>query len=84
MPLSVPVYHFGYAIPDKLMRYKWLIHGHKDELRPGWFEAVWQADRRTDVHPTCELDFWTPEPFSKTKLPSYMSKHPFWDKEKIG
>ena len=32
-----PIYHFGYAVSDAIMRYKWLCHGHKDELRPNWF-----------------------------------------------
>jgi len=83
IPLGTPVYHFGYAITDKMMRYKWQIHGHKNELRDRWFEDVWDVDRRTDVHPTCEQDFWTPERFSKTKLPIFMRKHPFYKEGKI-
>jgi len=38
-----PVYHFGYCVSDAIMRYKWQCHGHKDELRPNWFEEKWQC-----------------------------------------
>jgi hypothetical protein len=83
VPLETPVYHFGYAIPTDLLAYKSSIHGHKDEWRENWFNEVWLADRRTDVHPTCEQDFWTPEDFDKRKLPKFMRKHPFYNLEVI-
>lgn len=57
-----PVFHFGYAQSEALMRYKWQIHGHQNELRPGWVDKFvgWQPGV-DDVHPTNER-FWNPEP----------------------
>jgi len=57
-----PVLHFGYAQREDIMRYKWRIHGHQDELRHGWLDRflIWQPGEG-DVHPT-NLDFWTPVP----------------------
>lgn len=79
------IYHFGYAVTDNIMAYKWLIHGHKGELRPDWFEAKWHGWQPgvDDVHPTNEKNWWTPQPFDKLQLPEFMRDHPFWDLEII-
>jgi hypothetical protein len=84
------VYHFGYAIRNDIMTYKWQIHGHKGELRPGWLENEWQASPPVEnCHPTNGRDsktgkgFWNPEPFDKEQLPELMREHPFWDMERI-
>lgn len=84
-----PAYHFGYAISDKLMRYKIQIHGHKDEMRPGWLEEKWSAwPPVEDCHPTNGrkddgTGWWNPEPFDKFALPRFMWGHPYFDKEFI-
>jgi hypothetical protein len=78
------VYHFGYAVRDEIMRYKWLVHGHRNELRPGWFETKWSAwPPPPDCHPTNERNFWMPEPFDRERLPKLMREHPFYGLEKI-
>lgn len=90
------IYHFGYAVRYELMRYKWLIHGHRDELRPGWLDDIYDDDdwpptddwppeklANYDCHPANEKNFWTPEPFDKERLPGFMREHPFWDMEVI-
>lgn len=78
------IYHFGYAVRNEIMAYKWRIHGHKDELRPDWLETKWQAwPPPEDCHPTNERGFWNPVKFDKTELPVLMRAHPFWDKERI-
>lgn len=82
-----PVYHFGYAISDKVLRYKLAIHGHKNELRPGWYEEKWQAwPPVEDCHPTNGRKdngegWWNPEPFDKYSLPSIMHEHPYFNEE---
>lgn len=84
-------YHFGYAVTDKVMQYKWEIHGHKNDLRPGWFEEKWKGREvgihkavvTDDVHPTNGEGFWNAEPFDKTLLPSLMREHPFYNLERI-
>lgn len=78
------VFHFGYAIRDEIMRYKWQIHGHKNELRPNWFKDKWSVwPPPNDCHPTNDRGFWMPEPFDKNQLPDFMKRHPFWQSEKI-
>ncbi len=83
------VYHFGYAVRDEIMRYKWQIHGHRDELRSGWLDNEWQWwPPRENCHPTNErnnkgVGFWNPEPFDKRELPLFMRQHPFYGLERI-
>ena len=79
------IYHFGYAINDDLMNYKWLIHGHIRELRPNWFKDKWNnwVFGVEDVHPTNEKNFWIPEPFDKARLPNFMKEHPYYNLEII-
>lgn len=78
------VFHFGYAITDMVMRYKWKIHGHKNEMRPGWLDNIWpQWPPPADCHPTNDKGFWNPEPFDKEQLPEFMKAHPFYNLDKI-
>ncbi len=56
---EVSILHYGYSISDELMKYKLSIHGHKSELREGWFEDTWMARKTKDCHPVC-IDFWNP------------------------
>jgi hypothetical protein len=83
------VFHFGYAITNRVMRYKWQIHGHKGELRPNWFNDKWSRWPPPDnCHPTNGRNeagepFWTPRMFDKLKLPEFMRDHPFWGMDKI-
>jgi hypothetical protein len=98
-PDLVQVFHFGYAVTNRVMRYKWKIHGHKNELRVGWLDNIWSywppvypdadgtvqypGDYPFCCHPTNEDLFWEPEPFDKNKLPEFMQSHPFWGMDKI-
>ena len=77
------IYHFGYAISPELMRYKWAIHGHRDELRAGWLEKyeTWTPGVG-DVHPANDK-WWYPEPFDKSVMPALMREHPYWRREII-
>lgn len=76
------VFHFGYCIRDKVLRYKMLIHGHKNEFRPDWYDTKWSVwPPPKDCHPTNDQGFWTPEFFNKEKLPDLMKSHPFYNLE---
>ncbi len=83
------IYHMGYAVTDKVMRYKWECHGHKDELRPDWYEDKWQAwPPVDDCHPTNGknddgVGWWNPKPFDKRELPYVLHSHPFFNLERI-
>src|SRR3990167_1723176 len=58
------VFHMGYAQKSELIKYKMSIHGHKNELRPNWFEDKFMTWRPgdNDVHPT-NLNFWNPKQY---------------------
>jgi glycosyltransferase involved in cell wall biosynthesis len=78
------IYHFGYAQSDKIMNYKFEIHGHKSEIKPGWLENTyygWEPGK-TDLHPTCGV--WTEAVhFDKNTLPDVLKEHPNFNKEII-
>lgn len=73
------VYHFGYCISEALMRYKWAIHGHADELRQNWIDEVYLSDRTQDLHPVA-IGLWNLVPYDKNTLPELLKKHPYYDK----
>lgn len=75
--LNKYMYHFGYAISDELMEYKWAIHGHRDELRPNWMKEKWLARATKDVHPVA-VGLWNAEPMDKNLLPAMMRRHAHW------
>lgn len=83
------IYHFGYAIRDDVLRYKMSIHGHKDELRPNWYEDKWSMwPPPDDCHPTNGkndegIGWWNPMPFDKRELPYILRSHKFYNLERI-
>ncbi len=73
------IYHFGYAQSEAITRYKWTIHGHQNELRPGWFDEIFLDEtRKTDLHPVVK-DWWNAVEFDKATLPAALHKHPYYD-----
>ena len=77
------IYHFGYAVRDEILKYKWLIHGHKAEMRPDWW-AKWNAwPPVDDCHPTNGEGWWKPERFDKAQLPVILLEHKFYNVERI-
>jgi hypothetical protein len=81
-----PVLHFGYAREPNAISYKMLVHGHKGEWRPYWFERTflsWTPDGpHDDLHPT-NKDFWRAEPFDKSTMPDFMRAHPYYNQAVI-
>lgn len=80
-----PIAHMGYAIPVELMRYKWQIHGHKNELRRDvdYFTDIYEANRQHDTHPVGS-DAWNPEEVNPWDwLPEWMKQHPYANLEVI-
>jgi hypothetical protein len=79
------IYHFGYAQSDKIMNYKFEIHGHKNEIKSGWLQNTyfnWTPDTRL-LHPTSN-DIWiAAESFDKTNMPECLKNHPNYNKEII-
>lgn len=76
---ELKIAHFGYAQRPEIVAYKWLVHGHKNELRTDcdWFNDVFMANRQQDCHPV-EAGHWNPvavDPW--LTLPEFMQDHPF-------
>lgn len=70
------VYHMGYASSEPVTRYKMSCHGHKNEIRPGWFTQIFMEPGRTrDLHPVV-AGWWNAEPFDKAILPPALRSHP--------
>jgi len=78
------VYHFSTAQRLDIMRYKYQIFGHRDEVRSGWLEDVYCKWRpgQGNLHPVA-LDLWNAEPFDKTTLPDILKQHPNYAKQYI-
>jgi len=78
------IYHFGYAQSKKIMDYKFEIHGHKNEIKPGWLENTYYAWKpgNTDIHPTCTV-WGEAVAFDKTTMPECLKNHPNYNKEII-
>lgn len=77
--LRSTIYHFGYAISETMMRYKWSIHGHYSELKPNWIEGVYKSDRLEDLHPVSN-GLWNAVDFDKNTLPDFLKAHPNFNK----
>ena len=78
--------HLGYAIPDDLMTYKRLVHGHANEWRKDidWYKDRWQnKDAVTDLHPVGS-QYWNVEAVDPAKyLPEFMRVHPYYLQDRI-
>lgn len=79
--INSKIYHFGYCQSHPIMEYKWLIHGHKNELKKGWRNMYlnWNPENGYchDVHP-CVNGLWDPQPFDISTLPDLIKNHPIY------
>lgn len=77
-------WHFGYAQSEMLVLYKMRIHGHRNEIRKGWYLEKFKDWKPGigDVHPT-NIDFWTPEPFSREEIAYLIADHPYFSDEMV-
>lgn len=75
------VNHMGYAIRPSLARWKWLIHGHKNELRRDcdWFVERYLANAQRDCHP-CGNQYWNAEFVNPLDyFPEQIQEHPYFN-----
>ncbi len=82
--LEGKIFHCGYCQSEKIVKFKLGCHGHKSELRPGWFEEIFLAfpERLTDLHPVV-FNWWNAERFDKTSLPDTLKTHVNYSKEVV-
>ena len=82
--LNVTIWHFGCCQNEDIMRYKYLIHGHKDELRTNWLDEVfygWTPDNQLqNLHPVAN-GLWNAVEYDKEKMPTYLKEHENFNKE---
>jgi hypothetical protein len=84
LEVTEPIHHFGYAQRSEIVHYKLTTHGHKNELRPDWYETRWLPNVQTDCHPVGS-EYWNPEQVDPYMLglPVWMKDHPFAQLEVI-
>lgn len=72
------LFHFGYAQRPEIVKYKQLVHGHRNEWKPNWFDETFLPNAQRDVHPTIN-NFWNPEDIDlfAMGLPDWMHSHPY-------
>jgi len=80
--INSKVYHFGYAIREEMMRYKWSCHGHKTEIKSGWMRKWLQWEpgcNCTNLHPVTDAYWGRAEWYDKTTLPELLKRHPYYN-----
>lgn len=80
--LPVTIWHFSCCQTKKIMEYKYLIHGHKDEIRPNWLQDFYYSDRMIDLHPVA-IGIWNATEYNKELMPSYLKEHPYFNLERV-
>lgn len=80
--LDVTIWHFSCCQSKKIMDYKYLIHGHKDEIRSNWLQDFYYSDRMNDVHPVA-IGLWNAKEYNKELMPSYLKEHPYFNLERV-
>lgn len=82
--LECRIWHFSTAQPLDTMRYKLAIHGHKDEIRPNWYEEVFlkfdpdNEETHNDLH-VVALGLWKATKYDKNEMPQYLKEHKFFN-----
>lgn len=83
-PLTV--YHFSTAQSETIMRYKYHVFGHANEIKPDWLNKIhygWTPENNFgDLHPV-SINLWNAVPFDKNTLPESLKNHPNFNKELI-
>lgn len=80
------VYHFSTAQTMDIMRYKLKIHGHHDEIRPGWLEMFENWKPGDIVEKGLHLvshDIWQATAYDKEQIPDFLKEHPYFNLEEI-
>ena len=76
------IYHFGCAQKESIMRYKYKVHGHADEIRPNWLDEVYYGDTKEDLH-CVSIGLWNSVPYDKNLLREALKNHPNFNKIRI-
>ena len=86
--INCKIWHFSTAQTIETTRFKLSIHGHKNEIRPNWFEETFlnwnphEPEKNEDLHLVAQ-GIWTATPYDKNIMPAYLKAHRFFNKEII-
>lgn len=80
------IYHFSTCQSLDIVRFKWNVSGHKNELKPGWIDNIylpWSPENNFgDLHPV-SYNLWNAVAFDKTTLPDVLKNHPNYNKRLV-
>ena len=78
------IYHFSCCQSDMIMNFKYLVHGHKNEISDSWLKDkyyAWTPENRVQfLHPSSQQIWGDAFPFDKTTLPDSLKQHPNYNK----
>jgi len=78
--VKVTIWHFSCCQAKETMEYKYLTHGHSNELRTNWLQDFFYSGRTEDVHPVA-IGLWNVVDYDKTQMPDILKKHKNYGKE---
>lgn len=75
------IYHFSLCQSKRVLDYKFLVHGHKDEFKSDWYQEKfvnWNVNNALSfLHPTSN-DIWHHAlPFDRKILPEFIQQYPY-------
>lgn len=78
------IYHFTCCQRDEIMNYKYLVHGHANELKKNWLNQkyyAWTPDNKVQfLHPTSDSIWGDAIMYDKSTLPEALILHPNFNK----
>ena len=82
------IYHMGYAQSEAIMRYKFEVHGHKNEIQKNYLDSKFYPWTGIGcgvewLHPASTTIWQDAEKYDKNQLPELLKSHPNFDKELI-
>jgi hypothetical protein len=84
--LKQTIYHFSTCQPEPIMRYKYLVFGHANEVKTNWLDEIfykWTPDNQiSDLH-CVSYNLWNAVSFDKNTLPESLKIHKNFNKELI-
>lgn len=76
--LKQTIYHFSTCQPEPIMRYKYLVFGHANEVKKNWLNDVyykWTPDNQIEDLHCVSYKLWNAVPFDKNQLPESLKMH---------
>lgn len=84
--LKQTIYHFSTCQPEPIMRYKYLVFGHANEIKKNWLDETfygWTPDNNiSDLH-CVSYNLWNAVPFDKESLPESLKIHKNFNKDLV-